>query len=74
MRRQWVEGAVGRGQELDPESVEERARPEVLLRQAGRDLVVDRVGVLRPERFLHAEDLLERVVEPELRRRAPEEA
>ena len=44
-----------------------------LFGEAGRDLVVDGVGVLGVERLRHAEDLLQRVVEPQLRRRAAEE-
>ena len=37
VRLERVEGAVGRGEERDAETFEERAGPEVLLRQAGRD-------------------------------------
>ena len=46
VRLEGVEGTVGRGEELDAEPLEERTRPEVLLRQARRDLVVHGVGVL----------------------------
>ena len=69
-----VEGGVGRRQQLDAEALVERSGPEVVLGRGGR-----RGGRTRrrrcsaPRGSVDAEDLRERVVEPELRGRGAEE-
>ena len=68
-----VEGAVGRGQELDAEALVEGPGPEGVGRQRLDEVVVGGVGRGRRERLGDAEDLRQRVVEPQLRRRRPEE-
>ena len=54
---QVVERAVGGGDHLDVEALEERARPELGAGEAVGDLVVDGVGGRGRERLVEAEDV-----------------
>ena len=68
-----IQRAVGGGQELDTEAVEEGAWAVVHTPQAIAQLVVHDVGRVGPQGFADAEHLGEGVVQPELRRSSPEE-
>ena len=70
---QVVERALGGGDHLDAEAVEQRARPELRAGEAVGDMVVVVVGGLGREPPVEAEHRLERVVEPEPRRRAAQQ-
>ena len=58
-----VERALRRGQGLDVEPLEQRARPEFRPLQAGGDVIVGPVGVPGAEALMEAEDFGEGVVE-----------
>ena len=73
MPAQVVERALGRGDDLDVEPLEQRARPELGPRQAVGDVVVVGVGGLGRQAVVEAEDRLEGMVEPEPRRRAAQQ-
>ena len=62
---QVVERRFGRGQELDPEPVEERPGPEVGLVQSGGHVVVDLVGGRGVETHADPEHLAQGVVHPD---------
>ena len=73
VRRQRVERAVRRRQELDPEALEESSGAELVASEARGQVAVDVVSRRRSEIVVHAEDGGEGVVEPELRRRPREQ-
>ena len=70
---QLVEGAIGGGQEFDPEPFEESTRTEVRLRQPVTDLVVDVVSRLGTKCGPDSQHLPQGMFEPEPRRCAQEE-
>ncbi len=70
MRGQRIERALGRGDHLDLEALEQGARPEIRPGEAFADAVEIVVGGLRREPHRHAEQLGEGLVEPQPRRRA----
>lgn len=59
MRREVVGRVICRGEHVDAELPEERTRPELVLDQAGRDLVVDGVRGERGWPLGDLEDLRE---------------
>ena len=70
---QRIERALRRGDGLDAEALEQRARAEFRRAQGGIDLVVILVGIGRREPLGEAEQGREGVVEPHPRRRAAKE-
>ena len=70
---QVVERAFGRGDRLDAEALEERARKELRAGEAVGDMVVGGVGGLGGQAAVEAEDRLEGMVEPEPRRGAAQQ-
>ena len=64
VRGEVVARVVGGGQHRDPEPLEQGARPEGGLGEAGRQLVVDRVRRVGGRTALDAEDLHQLVLEP----------
>ena len=73
MGSERVEGTVRRGQELDPEPLEECSGAELLAAEARDQATVDVVSRAGTKGVLDAEDCFERVVEPEFGRRPREE-
>ena len=73
VRGQVVARIVGGGEHLDPEPIEEGARPVRVLGEPVGELVVDRVRGLRGRSLRHAEDLGELGLQPEAHRRSAED-
>ena len=73
VRGQVVARVVGRGQHLDAEPLEQRARAVVVRGQALGDLVVDRIRRLGGRPHGHVEDLGQGGLEPVARRSAAEQ-
>ena len=73
VRLERAEGTVGRRQELNTRPLEHGSGPELVPPQAGAHVVVDRVRRLGPQGYVDAQHLCQRVLQPELRRRAPEQ-
>src|SRR5215471_12466329 len=71
--RQEIERGLGGCQDLDVESLEQSARPELRFRETVVDGVEDAVCRFGGQSLADAEDLLERVVEPDSRRSAAEQ-
>jgi hypothetical protein len=70
---QIVERALGGGDRLDVELLEQGSRQKLRLRQAVGDMIIGLVGGRLGNRHGHAEHILEGVVEPQPRRRAAEQ-
>ncbi len=70
---QRIERRFGRRDDLDVEALEQRARAEGRLRQARVDAVEVTVRRFRGQPLVDAEHRVERMVEPDARRRAAEE-
>ncbi len=73
MVEQGIERRFGSGDHFDVEALEQRTRPEVGLLQRGSNRIVVVIGSARVQSHTKAEHVVEDVVEPHGRRRAPEQ-